>query len=389
MARRKTIKRVAILVDTSTGWGRDIIRGIDRYAREVGEWELEVQPYAQVDYMPLPPHWEGDGIIARIAGERMAMELTATGLPVVNVSSIPLQKTQFPRVIANFESAGRLAASHFIERGFCNFAYCGPGEGPHSSFRLQAGYSDALVEKGFFCRFLEMPSKRISPARRQEILLKLVREQDLPLAVFAWSIDAPREIVRACRHGGISVPEEVAVASSASMNELILQVVHPSISCVVTPETSIGYVAAELLSSMMRTKNFVQKDRTLSIEPSHVEVRESSDVLAVHDPGLVKALRYMRNHAITGISVEDVAQHSGLSRRVLEQKMKHFLQRAPAEEIRLVRLNQAKHLLQSTMLSIPDVAEKSGFGTVEHFIAFFRKTTGMTPLQYAKKNRTV
>lgn len=389
MTKRRATKRIAVLVDTSTGWGRNIICGVDRFGRESGDWELEVQPYAQVDYMPLPPHWKGDGVIARVAGERMARELIETGLPVVNVSSIPLQGIRFPRVIANFENLGRLAATHFMERGFFNFAYCGPEDGPHSSFLLQTGYADALADKGYSCRVMQMPGKRISPGRRQEMLLKLIREQDRPLAVFAWSIDAPREIISACRQGGISVPEEVAVASSASMDELILQVMYPSISCVVTPETSIGYAAAELLRNIMRARNFVQPDWTLRIEPSHVEVRESSDVLAVHDPGVVKALSYMKNHAVAGISVEEVARHAGLSRRALEQKMKHFLQRTPAEEIRLIRLNQAKYLLQSTMLSIPDVSEKSGFGTVEHFITYFRKTTGITPLQYAKKNRTV
>jgi len=388
MDRQSNFKRVALLIDTSTGWGRNIIRGIDRFARERGQWELEVQPYAQLDNIPLPPRWKGDGVIARVASDRMADDLAATGLPVINVSSLPLKNHVYPRVIANFRNAGRLAASHFMERGFRHFAFCGPGKGPHSVFSLQAGFSDVLVENGLVCRYLELPGARVSPKQRQDRIVKWLRGQQFPLALCAWSIDAPRDVIRACRHEGLRVPEEVAVVCSGSMDELILQVAHPSVSCVVTSETSIGYAAAELLSKKMAgCSKTVFSDQTIVIEPSHVEVRESSDVLAIDDEGLVKAVRFMRENVSAGVSVDQVARHAGMSRRTLEQKMKRLMQRSPADEIRLLRLNQAKQLLQSTMLSIPEVAVRSGFGTVEHFITFFRKRTGATPLQYAKKNR--
>lgn len=387
MSKRRR-KRVALLIDTSTGWGRNIIRGVSRYEREAGDWDLTLQPYAQVDYIPLPARWSGDGIIARVAGQKMAAELAGTGLPVVNVSSLELPcGITFPRVIAEFASAGRMAAEHLIERGFVNFAYCAPAGAPDSSGFLHAGYASRLSESGFPCRFLEIPGQSVSLEQRQDRVLEWVLQQERPLAVFAWSIDAPHEIIEACYAGNICIPEEVAVISSASMDELILQVMNPSVSCVVTPESSIGYSAAEMLSRMMAGGRRKKNPQTLLIPPSHVEVRESSDVLKVSDPALVKALRFMRDFAVQGIRVEEVARQAGLSRRSLEQKMQTVLHRSPAEELRQIRLNHARELLRSTMLPIPDVAERSGFGTVEHFITFFRKASGVTPLQYAKKNR--
>ena len=38
------VKRVAILVDTSTTWGRDVIAGVHRYSRENVGWQLFVEP---------------------------------------------------------------------------------------------------------------------------------------------------------------------------------------------------------------------------------------------------------------------------------------------------------------------------------------------------------
>ena len=375
---------MALLIDTSTGWGRNIIRGVDRYAKEVGNWELSVQPYAQVNHIPLPPNWSGDGVIARIASEKMADDLKKSRIPVVNVSSIELSGFSTPRVIPHFEHIGKLVAEHFIERGFRNFAFCGYLEEQYSSFGQYYGFSSTLKKCGFPCEILRTPRTKPSPAKQQERLLKWLRRQERPLAIFAWSIDAPREIAAACRYGGIPVPEEVAIVSGASPDELILQVENPSISCVATSERSIGYSAAGLLKRMMDNSKSVARDKTLVIEPSHVEERASSDIMAVQDPELVKALRYIRETVSASIGVDDVARHAGLSRRSLEQKMRKKMQRSPGEEIRLVRLLRAKSLLCSTHLAIPDVAEKSGFGTVEHFITFFRKETGLTPLQYSK-----
>lgn len=387
MARQRK-KQVALLIDTSTGWGRNIIRGIDRYAREVGNWDLSLQPYAQTDYIPLPVRWSGDGVIARVAGQKMADELMHSGLPVVNVSNLPLApETTFPKVIADFVNAGRLAAEHFVERGFRKFAYCATANAPNSSFCLQQGYSGFLREKGFPCEFMEIPLKRMTPERRQDFVLEWIRRQDRPLAILAWSIDAPHEIIGACYAGNINIPEEVAILSSASASELILKVMNPAVSCVVAPETSIGYAAAKMLGKLMTRKTRTKNSPTVLIQPSHVEVRGSSDVLQIGDLSLVKAIRFMNEHSTGRICVDEVASHVGLSRRSLEQKMQRIMKRSPAEEIRQIRLNYARQLLRTTMLSVPDVAERSGFGTVEHFITFFRKAVGVTPLQYAKNNR--
>ena len=124
MAKDKS-PHVAVLVDTSTGWGRRLIRGVIRYSDKHGPWHLTVQPCGQADYLPLPHGWAGHGVIARIGSLRMVRALTATRLPVINVSAIDLPDNPFPQIITDYHEQANLAVQHFRDRGFCHFAYSG------------------------------------------------------------------------------------------------------------------------------------------------------------------------------------------------------------------------------------------------------------------------
>ena len=380
-------KNIALLIDTATGWGRNIIRGVDRYAREMGNWDLTLQPYSQVDYIPLPIRWKGDGIIARVGGERMASELVKTGLPVINVSSIPVEGYAFPRVISNYDAIGRMAADHFIDQGFTHFAFCAPKRHPTVTQTIYEGYAAQLAELDYGCLRLLLESGAAISEEQQDSVVEWLQKAPRPLAIFSWSIDAPHVIIQCCYAAGIAIPDEVAVLSSASLNELVLQVMNPAVSCVVTPEATLGHEAAHLLNRLIEHGEIAEEDREVRVDPTHVEIRASSDILQLDDPAVVKAVRFIQDNATKGIHVQDVAAHAGLSRRSLEERMRRLIRRSPAEEIRLLRLNRARELLEGTSLPIPEVAERAGFGTVEHFIVFFKKATGLTPLQYAKKNR--
>src|SRR5688500_11629987 len=101
--------KVAVLVDSSTGWGRRLIQGILQYARQHGEWKIWVEPRGQHEHLRPPPGWGGQGVIARVSTKPMADELTAMGLPVVNVSGLKLPGVTFPNVTTDPDASTRLA----------------------------------------------------------------------------------------------------------------------------------------------------------------------------------------------------------------------------------------------------------------------------------------
>lgn len=50
-----------------------------------------------------------------------------------------------------------------------------------------------------------------------------------------------------------------------------------------------------------------------------------------------------------------------------------------------VKLSQAEKMLLTTKMSITEIAEKTGFSSISHFIARFREAKGITPNGYRKK----
>jgi len=180
------------------------------------------------------------------------------------------------------------------------------------------------------------------------------------------------------------VPEEVAILSGSD-DDLLCTLAHIPISGIQVSAEQIGYRAAQWLDGLMRKRK--PRSHTLLIPPAGITARRSSDTLAIDDPALAKAIRFIRTHAERPMTVTDVAAQAGLSRRALERRFETALGRTPAAEIRRLRMEQAKRLLETTDLPVPDVAEQSGFGSPEYLAAVFRRAFGLTPLKYRRAAR--
>ena len=83
--------------------------------------------------------------------------------------------------------------------------------------------------------------------------------------------------------------------------------------------------------------------------------------LAVADPRIANALRYIREHATDGLHVEDVLAHFPMARRVFERRMRELIGRTPHQEIRRVQMNRARELLSGSKLTLAEIADRCGF----------------------------
>ena len=76
------MKTIAIMVENSRAYGRAMIEGVAAYAQETRDWIL--RPLTVGD-ASVPRLRDFDGVIARIADDRLAERLSRAGLPVVDV----------------------------------------------------------------------------------------------------------------------------------------------------------------------------------------------------------------------------------------------------------------------------------------------------------------
>ena len=113
--------QVAVLIETSTSWGIDIIRGIRNYIARHEPWLIHFEPRGRYEELQIPRGWKGDGVIARVTSSRLAAQIARAGIPAVNVSWYDLGNATIARCTSDELCAGQLAAEYFLERGFRSF----------------------------------------------------------------------------------------------------------------------------------------------------------------------------------------------------------------------------------------------------------------------------
>jgi LacI family transcriptional regulator len=119
------------------------------------------------------------------------------------------------------------------------------------------------------------------------------------------------------------------------------------------------------------------------VEPSGVlHVRQSSDVSALRDREVHRALQYIRLHATEPIRIPLIAKAMGISRRKLELDFARVTGHAPSHAIARTRLDLAKQLLIETHWPMEKIAARSGLGTEPALRRAFVEHEKMTPGQY-------
>jgi LacI family transcriptional regulator len=164
---------------------------------------------------------------------------------------------------------------------------------------------------------------------------------------------------------------------------LICDLADPPISSIALNTEMAGHDAAQLLDRLMSGEKMAGQE--ISVRPTHIVTRMSTDMLAVTDPEVAAAVRFIRRHPSRMMQVNDVVEATNVSRRVLEKRFKAILRRSVYQEIRRVRVSYIIELLVGTDMSITEIAVKSGFDGVEHISRYFRKETGISLREYRKR----
>ncbi len=382
-----SIPHIALLIETSREYARGLLRGVARYHHEHGPWSIYLVPHGLDEPPPTwLKHWNGDGILCRINSRRMADAVVATGIPAVDVRGA-LEDSPVPFVGLDNRPISRLGYEHLRQCGLKNFAFCGRprGENPPQDFRCD--YFVELVKLGGqICEVFPCPSIRArkwSWEREQEEIAHWLKKLRKPVGVMASNDDRGHQVLDSCRRAGLSVPHEVAVLGVDNDTNLC-NLCTPPLSSIDTNASAVGYEASSLLIRMMRGEK-APRTPVLIGTPKGLVRRQSTDMLAIDDTEVAKALRFIREHACQGIQVTDVLTQTKHSPSTLERRIKALFGRSLKSEITRVRLESAKLLLQETNLKISQIATRSGFNESKYFCEVFKTVEGVTPTLYRKQ----
>lgn len=370
------IPTISIFVETATSWGRRIVAGILSYAKEHGPWHIQVEPHGPDEEPKLPPNWQGDGIIARVGNRQFAEHLAALNVPVVNVSSIKIPGFDWPRVTTSSEALCRMALDHFTVRGFRNFGYVGNLDQSFIHGQYDA-FVHALAKRGLKC-------SACSHSGSPEEILRWLHELPKPVGILCWGPRVGRLVIDSCLSAGIAVPHDVAVLG-ADYDELQSEASYPPQSGIRIASEQIGLIAAGILDLMMAGKQ--PEKNYWAVEAGAVVAKLSSDTLAVSDPKMATAMRFIQANFRDPIGMPEILRTVPMARRSLERKFRQTFGMSVLDRVRQIRVNEARLKLASTNDPITLIAEQCGFASYNYMGRIFQADTGMTPRDYRAQFR--
>ena len=382
---------IGILIERQRTYGRRLCEGIIRFARERTNWTLRI-----VDFMNLPQiahNKDIDGFIARVMDDRAEEQLRATGKPVVDVF-FERPRMGFAAADQNALLVGQMAAQHFIEHRFTNFAFCGYNGRSYSDRRRDA-FMQCLEQNHFPCAVYRTPpsalkdfnnsvvlQERFGFASDHRALRTWISKLPKPVGVFCSHDMRAYHLAEACRSQGLQIPEDVAILG-ADDDELVCNFSDPPLSSIDQNAFGIGYAAAKTLESMLQNPDVVPSP--VLIDPIRLIERESTRVYTVSPPWLSDALIFIRRNISNNITASDVYAAVGKSHTLVDSAFRRTFGTSVQKTIIRTRLEEAKRLIRDTSLTLTEIAAKTGFSTAQYFCSSFSKTFGTSPSAYRSK----
>jgi LacI family transcriptional regulator len=376
------MKKIALLVESSREFGRQLICGIARYARINGPWSFYREPIGLKSSIPRLTEWKPDGIIMR--DSMIKKELIDLKLPTISVLHDSNRPGFLPVVTTDALTISKMASEHLLAKGLRNFAFCGFDNFDWSNERKKY-FKKFIEENGFEINIYDQLSKKKvrDLESEQNLVRDWVKSLKKPVGIMASNDDRGQHILEVCKLLGLNVPEEVAVIG-VDNDPMVCELGDPPLTSIALNVEPAGYAAAHLLHMLMKGKKM--KGQKITVTATHIVQRQSTDLLAVDDIEVASALAYIRQNAKNKILVDDVVKITKLARRSLELRFRKVLHRSINSEIRHIRVDWIKRLLIETNHSISEITAMFNFTDIEHISRYFKMETGMGLKEFRKNH---
>ena len=103
--------------------------------------------------------------------------------------------------------------------------------------------------------------------------------------------------------------------------------------------------------------------------------------LGVQNSKVLTIIELMEAHLAEPLSLIEIADHVGLSRRQIERLFRQEMGRSPARYYLEIRLDRARHLLIQSSMPVVEVAVACGFVSASHFSKCYRELYARSPQQ--------
>jgi LacI family transcriptional regulator, repressor for deo operon, udp, cdd, tsx, nupC, and nupG len=274
LRRMETETVLVIVPDITNPFFSKVLRGIEAVALErgyqvlLGDTQNDVQLEEQ--YLNVLPQKQVDGMIFLTARTRKElMEEMSRQFPIVLACEY-LEGTDIPTVSIDNISSARKATEHLIGLGHRRIAHLtGPMDVILSRDRLR-GYYQALAQHDIDVDAALVQEGDFSFESGYNVTLKLLALEKPPTAIFAANDAMAIGAIKAVRHRGGRVPDDVAVVGFDDIQ--MASIFEPSVTTIAQPMFDIGKQAMKLLLQLIDGE---EVERRQFVLPDRLVIRES------------------------------------------------------------------------------------------------------------------
>ena len=378
--------KILILIDYSSEFSRELLRGIIHYSKDFGPWTFYRLPsyykslYGKDGIASWAKEWGADAIIAQWDTEGKAL-LKELNIPVI-LQNYRERSDYFSNLTGDYIETGAMAARFFAQKGFRNFAFYG-NQGIIWSMERGEGYKNEVEAIGGHYYGFEVESIEDNQMENglpllDEWLLSLPK----PIALFACDDSFALQVTETCKINNINIPDEISLLG-VDNDELICNLSDPPISSIVLDVEKGGYEAGRLLHQLIKKEK--KEPFNIVINPVRIEARLSTEKYVISNKYIMTVVKYIEKNFASDISITDFTKLIPLSRRLLEIKFREELGTSIYQFLINFRIEYFANLLLTTDEPLYELALRSGFNDCKNISRTFKKLKKCTPVEYKNK----
>ncbi len=116
------------------------------------------------------------------------------------------------------------------------------------------------------------------------------------------------------------------------------------------------------------------------------KLAQSENIKEGREERIVDIMNYLKNH-YKDVTLDELAENFNLSKPYLSKYIKENAGITFQEAVKKARMKKARTMLKESNQTVESIAASVGYENVEHFNRLFKKSYGMTPIQFRRESR--
>jgi LacI family transcriptional regulator len=392
LTKQTPLRNILLIGMGRGGVDARIFKGFNQYRRGARTWLLSDTGHygdkleelmAQEEKRP----WI-HGAIGHILNPELAAWLIKHRIPTVDLSG-NADAFGIRSVSGDPIAVGEMAADHFKSRHYKSYVFVSNGSRKFEEQRW-VGFQNRLKEKGREAQWCILDKSQCTGeilkkyAKISEVSFpSLLRNLPKPLAVLAATDHTGMQVCDLARSIDLQVPEDISVLGVDNF-DVLCESAEPPLSSISMPAEKIGFEAARMLDLLMKGES---SGGSQKFPPTHVHARASTELSAVEDPAVAKAIRYMREHLKDPLKLPEIAGHVHMHERTFLRHFQKAIGRNPSEELQRMRLELARELLLRSDSPMYEISAECGFSNPDMLTRHLKAEAGVSPTEFRKLHR--